>query len=72
MGTQRVIPVQKKRGKLVKGLRSFLMMVGVLSYPIERQYFGAKVTIIRNIISFLNYHCCGCYDRAVFWRDYMN
>ena len=30
-----------------------LMMVGVLSYPIERQYFGAKVTIIRNIISFL-------------------
>lgn len=30
-----------------------LMMVGVLTYPIEKQYFGAKVTIIRNIMSFL-------------------
>ena len=30
-----------------------LMMVGILSYPIEKQYFGVKVTIIRNIISFL-------------------
>ena len=29
-----------------------LMMVGVLTYPIEREYFGTKVTIIRNIISF--------------------
>lgn len=29
-----------------------LMMVGVLTYPIEKEYFGMKVTIIRNIISF--------------------
>jgi len=29
-----------------------LMMVGVLSYPIEKEYFGVKVTIIRNVISF--------------------
>ncbi len=29
-----------------------LMMVGVLTYPIEKEYFGRKVTIIRNIISF--------------------
>ena len=29
-----------------------LMMVGVLTYPIEREYFGARVTIIRNVISF--------------------
>ena len=29
-----------------------LMMVGILTYPIEREYFGTKVTIIRNIISF--------------------
>ena len=28
-----------------------LMMVGVLTYPIESRYFGAKVTIIRNLIS---------------------
>ncbi|MBA7636185.1 hypothetical protein ES703_43800 [subsurface metagenome] len=28
-----------------------LMMVGVLTYPVEREYFGAKVTILRNGIS---------------------
>ena len=30
-----------------------LMMVGVLTYPIEKEYFGVKVTVIRNTISFL-------------------
>ena len=30
-----------------------LMMVGVLTYPIEKQYFGAKVTIMRNALSLL-------------------
>jgi len=30
-----------------------LMMVGVLTYPVEKEYFGAKVTIIRNLISFI-------------------
>ena len=30
-----------------------LMMVGVLSYPVEKEYFSAKVTIIRNLISFI-------------------
>ena len=29
-----------------------LMMVGILTYPIEKEYFGAKVTIIRNVVSF--------------------
>jgi uncharacterized membrane protein YraQ (UPF0718 family) len=29
-----------------------LMMVGMLTYPIEKQYFGARVTIIRNALSF--------------------
>ncbi len=28
-----------------------LMMVGVITFPIERRYFGTKITIIRNIIS---------------------
>ncbi|RLD12570.1 MAG: hypothetical protein DRI44_00065 [Chlamydiae bacterium] len=28
-----------------------LMMVGILTYPIEKEYFGIKVTIIRNVIS---------------------
>jgi len=30
-----------------------LMMVGVLTYPIEKQYFGATVTIMRNALSLL-------------------
>jgi uncharacterized membrane protein YraQ (UPF0718 family) len=30
-----------------------LMMVGILTYPVEKAYFGAKVTIIRNLLSFL-------------------
>jgi uncharacterized membrane protein YraQ (UPF0718 family) len=29
-----------------------LMMVGVLSYPLEKQYLGHKVTLVRNVISF--------------------
>jgi len=29
-----------------------LMMVGVLTYPIEKEYFGLRVTVIRNTISF--------------------
>jgi uncharacterized membrane protein YraQ (UPF0718 family) len=30
-----------------------LMMVGLLTYPVEKEYFGVKVTIIRNLISVL-------------------
>jgi len=30
-----------------------LMMVGILTYPIEKEYFGIRVTVIRNAISFL-------------------
>lgn len=30
-----------------------LMMVGVLTYPIEKEYFGIRVTIIRNLLGFL-------------------
>ncbi len=29
-----------------------LMMVGILTFPVEKAYFGTKVTILRNIISF--------------------
>ena len=29
-----------------------LMMVGIATYPIEKEFFGARVTIARNIISF--------------------
>ena len=30
-----------------------LMMVGVLTFPVERAYFGSKVTLLRNLISLL-------------------
>jgi len=43
------------KGVLYMVLSAFtttLMMVGVLTYPIEKEYFGIKVTIIRNVISF--------------------
>ncbi|MBE9483003.1 MAG: permease [Chloroflexi bacterium] len=45
-----------KKGVLYMVLSAFtttLMMVGILTYPIEKEYFGIKVTIIRNVISFL-------------------
>lgn len=29
-----------------------LMMVGVLTFPVEKEYFGSKVTILRNLMSF--------------------
>ncbi len=30
-----------------------LMMVGVLTFPIEKEYFGVKVTLVRNTLSFV-------------------
>ena len=44
------------KGVLYMVLSAFtttLMMVGVLTYPIEKHYFGIKVTIMRNTISLL-------------------
>ena len=44
-----------KKGVLYMVLSAFtttLMMVGVLTYPIEKAYFGIKVTVIRNAVSF--------------------
>ena len=37
---------------VVAAFTTTLMMVGVLTVPIEKAYFGLKVTVIRNIISF--------------------
>jgi uncharacterized membrane protein YraQ (UPF0718 family) len=45
-----------KKGVAYMVLSAFtttLMMVGVLTYPIEKQYFGGRVTIIRNAVSLL-------------------
>lgn len=30
-----------------------LMNVGVLTYPVEKEYFGVKLTVLRNIVSFV-------------------
>ncbi len=38
---------------VVSAFTTTLMMVGVLTYPVEKAYFGTKVTLIRNAISFL-------------------
>jgi uncharacterized membrane protein YraQ (UPF0718 family) len=37
---------------VIAAFTTTLMMVGVLTAPIERAYFGLKVTVIRNVISF--------------------
>jgi len=44
-----------KKGVAYMVLSAFsttLMMVGVLTYPVEKAYLGAKATLIRNLISF--------------------
>ena len=38
---------------LLSAFTTTLMMVGVLTYPVESAYLGRKVTIMRNAISFL-------------------
>ena len=47
------ILVQKEVAYMViAAFTTTLMMVGVLTAPIEKAYFGLKVTVIRNVISF--------------------
>jgi len=38
---------------VLSGFTTTLMMVGVLTFPVEKVYLGTRVTIIRNVISFL-------------------
>jgi len=48
--------ILRNSGVLYMVIASFtttLMMVGILTFPIEVTYFGKKVTLIRNIISFV-------------------
>ncbi|MFW6288821.1 MAG: hypothetical protein ACOC2Q_03475 [Spirochaetota bacterium] len=45
-----------ERGVAYMALSAFttsLMVVGVLTYPVERRFLGARVTIVRNALSFL-------------------
>ena len=44
-----------KKGVLYMVLSAFsttVMMVGVLTYPIEKEYFGVRLTVLRNVMSF--------------------
>lgn len=38
---------------VLSALTTTLMMVGVLTFPVEREYFGTRVTVVRNAASFL-------------------
>ncbi|MFO7781290.1 MAG: hypothetical protein R6W94_06630 [Spirochaetia bacterium] len=38
---------------VVAGFVITLQMVGVLTYPVEKEYFGVKATIVRNTVSFV-------------------
>ena len=38
---------------VIASFSTSLMMVGILTYPIEKAYLGARVTIIRNLLSFI-------------------
>lgn len=35
------------------GFTNTLMMVGVASFPVEKEYFGVKVSILRNFIGYI-------------------
>lgn len=37
---------------VISAFTTTLMMVGILTLPVEKEYFGIKVAILRNIISF--------------------
>lgn len=37
---------------VITGFVTSLMLVGVVTYPIEKEYFGHHATILRNIMSF--------------------
>jgi uncharacterized membrane protein YraQ (UPF0718 family) len=38
---------------IIASFTTTLMMVGTITFPVEASYFGKKVTLIRNIISFI-------------------
>lgn len=38
---------------VIAAFTTTLMMVGIVTYPVEKDFFGTKITIIRNIISLI-------------------
>ncbi|OPL08497.1 MAG: conserved protein, permease-related protein [delta proteobacterium ML8_F1] len=37
---------------VVAGFVTSLMLVGIVTYPLEKEYFGQKATILRNLVGF--------------------
>jgi len=37
---------------VISAFTTTLMMVGIITFPLEKEYFGVKATVIRNTISF--------------------
>lgn len=38
---------------VIAAFTTTLMMVGIVTFPVEKEYFGLRIAIIRNIIGFL-------------------
>ena len=38
---------------VLSGFTTTLMMVGILTFPVEKAYFGTRTTILRNLVSLL-------------------
>lgn len=38
---------------VIAAFTTSLMMVGIVTYPIEKEYFGKKITLLRNGLSFM-------------------
>ncbi len=38
---------------VIAAFTTTLMMVGIVTYPVEKDFFGIKITVIRNIISLI-------------------
>ncbi len=38
---------------ILGGFVTSLMLVGVVTFPVEKEYFGTKATVIRNVFGFL-------------------
>lgn len=38
---------------VISAFTTTLMLVGIITFPIEKEYFGVKITIVRNVICFV-------------------
>jgi uncharacterized membrane protein YraQ (UPF0718 family) len=38
---------------VIAAFTTTLMMVGIITFPVEKEYFGVRVALIRNLISYL-------------------